>query len=403
MTVKAQAGQSLNAAQRESFDRDGFLVLDDPCPPELIDQVLKESNALYQNRFHPGPEINDDGVIFQKHMGGVEDFHWHRVMNAWKREPGIRGLALAPRVLAVTEELFGRRVLPFQSLNFPVGTEQPPHIDAFFFSSDPGGYMCGVWVALEDMDMDNGPLVYYPGSHKLPLPEWSEIAEVSGMSVERDGYATEEEFRTARGTAFTIWAKHRVEHEGLEPQYGTIRKGQAVIWAANLMHGGAPQNDKQRTRHSQVTHYYFEGCRHFSPLHTEGRHVYYKYPEWIREPPPETTVETIREAVQQVVPAGSTVLVAGAGWGLLDLVDRTAWPFPQDEQGNQATLDEPGTEAVEQLERLRSKGAEYVIFPEDQLWWLEYKATALQEHIEDRYEGVFRDGAYGAVYALTDR
>ena len=23
--------------------------------------------------------------------------------------------------------------------------------------------MAGVWVALEDMDMDNGPLVYYPG------------------------------------------------------------------------------------------------------------------------------------------------------------------------------------------------------------------------------------------------
>ena len=32
----------------------------------------------------------------------------------------------------------------------------------------PEGFMCGVWVALEDMDMENGPLVYYPGSHKLP-------------------------------------------------------------------------------------------------------------------------------------------------------------------------------------------------------------------------------------------
>ena len=32
----------------------------------------------------------------------------------------------------------------------------------------PEGFMCGVWVALEDMDMDNGPLVYYPGSHQLP-------------------------------------------------------------------------------------------------------------------------------------------------------------------------------------------------------------------------------------------
>jgi ectoine hydroxylase-related dioxygenase (phytanoyl-CoA dioxygenase family) len=28
--------------------------------------------------------------------------------------------------------------------------------------------MCGVWIALEDVDERNGPLVYLPGSHKLP-------------------------------------------------------------------------------------------------------------------------------------------------------------------------------------------------------------------------------------------
>jgi len=28
--------------------------------------------------------------------------------------------------------------------------------------------MCGVWLALEDIDADNGPLIYYPGSHRGP-------------------------------------------------------------------------------------------------------------------------------------------------------------------------------------------------------------------------------------------
>jgi ectoine hydroxylase-related dioxygenase (phytanoyl-CoA dioxygenase family) len=29
--------------------------------------------------------------------------------------------------------------------------------------------MVGVWVALEDIDSSNGPLIYYPGSHRLPI------------------------------------------------------------------------------------------------------------------------------------------------------------------------------------------------------------------------------------------
>ena len=57
-----------------------------------------------------------------------------------------------------------------------------------------------------------------------------------------------------------------VERSNIEPQYATVEKGRAVIWAANLLHGGARQTDSERTRHSQVTHYFFEGCENFAPL-----------------------------------------------------------------------------------------------------------------------------------------
>ena len=48
---------------------------------------------------------------------------------------------------------------------------------------------------------------------------------------------------------------------GLEPTYFHAKKGQALIWAANLLHGGSHQTDPTLTRWSQVTHYYFEGLR----------------------------------------------------------------------------------------------------------------------------------------------
>ena len=28
--------------------------------------------------------------------------------------------------------------------------------------------MCGVWITLEDVSKDSGPLFYYEGSHRLP-------------------------------------------------------------------------------------------------------------------------------------------------------------------------------------------------------------------------------------------
>ena len=50
----------------------------------------------------------------------------------------------------------------------------------------------------------------------------------------------------------------RVREIALAPRQ--LEPGQALIWAANLFHGGSPIVDTTRTRLSQVTHYYFEGC-----------------------------------------------------------------------------------------------------------------------------------------------
>ena len=44
-----------------------------------------------------------------------------------------------------------------------------------------------------------------------------------------------------------------------------MKKGQALIWSANLLHGGDKINTPGASRHSQVTHYYFENCMYYCP------------------------------------------------------------------------------------------------------------------------------------------
>ena len=72
-----------------------------------------------------------------------------------------------------------------------------------------------------------------------------------------------------------------IEREGLEPRYGTIKKGQALVWASNLLHGGSTQRDRERSRHSQVTHYFFEGCKYYTPMLSEPGKIRWRDPQWI--------------------------------------------------------------------------------------------------------------------------
>jgi GT2 family glycosyltransferase len=86
-------------------------------------------------------------------------------------------------------------------------------------------------------------------------------------------------------------------------------------------------------------------------------------------------VERIRAVVDHELPSDATVLVVSNGdHELLQLgADRRGWHFPQMEDGTYAGH-HPGdsAEAIAHLEVLRGRGAEYILFPETALWWLEY-------------------------------
>ena len=68
---------------------------------------------------------------------------------------------------------------------------------------------------------------------------------------------------------------------GFEPRVGLLKKGQALLWSSNLLHGGSPMQDPQSTRKSQVTHYYFEGCRYWTPMLSAPGKMHMRDPEFI--------------------------------------------------------------------------------------------------------------------------
>ncbi|NQY98851.1 MAG: phytanoyl-CoA dioxygenase family protein [Henriciella sp.] len=170
-----------------------------------------------------------------------------RIQDGWISDSVIGRLAVHPPILEILSSLYGRRAFPFQTLNFEFGTQQMPHSDTYHFDSTPGRFMCGVWVALENISSDAGPLVYYPGSHRLPILKRDEIG----------GEKTYQDYEKQ--------IQSLIEEHGLQPEYGLLKRGQALIWAANLIHGGSIHADSAKTRLSQVTHYYFADCAYHTP------------------------------------------------------------------------------------------------------------------------------------------
>jgi hypothetical protein len=198
-------------------------------------------------------------VVFagQSDARGGQYGNGKRAQDAWTWNGDVRSLAVNARVLDILTKVFGRDAWPFQTLNFPTGTQQHFHSDAIHFHCIPARFMCGVWVALEDVDETSGPLVYYPGSHKWPVASNDDLA----IDARRNGSKIDQ------GVYHDYW-ESMVAASGVAPAYFCPKKGEALIWAANLLHGGAPQRDLTRTRWSQVTHYYFDDCIYYTPMHS---------------------------------------------------------------------------------------------------------------------------------------
>jgi hypothetical protein len=241
----AGADASILRAARQ-LSQHGFAVIDFPDPE--FDALSTAIKADLAPRF-------DTAAWEGFRAGQGADL---RLRDAWRFNPHVKRIAANPGITSLLSQLYGAKAWPFQTLNFPVGTQQALHSDAIHFNSVPERFMCGVWVALEDVTLENGPLFYYPGSHRWPIYTNEHIGRCVSTLPARP---SQHVYEAAWGAL--------VDAHGAKREPFLAKKGQALIWAANLLHGGSLQLNRQATRWSQVTHYFFEDCAWYTPLFSD--------------------------------------------------------------------------------------------------------------------------------------
>lgn len=222
----------------KQYHENGYLSLSGIIPVSLIDKVREESEQKAFNKSFSIQTFRDE----------------RRVQDFWQVSEVTRELASFQAIIDILEMLYDREAIPFQTLNFSVGSQQRAHSDTIHFSSLPAKYMCGVWIALEDVTEENGPLFYYPGSQTLPEYNFSLIKE-SAASSSYDDYHDYEDF-----------IEEIMKVNDFKKEVFKAKKGDVLIWSSNIIHGGMPVLKNGSSRWSQVTHYFFKDCYYYTPM-----------------------------------------------------------------------------------------------------------------------------------------
>lgn len=239
------AGGEIDAADAalcRKWARDGYLILEGFYDDAMLDAAWAAYEAaIAAGEVTPPHEPLHDG-----------DTRPGRLLNPHFGVPAIKALLHEPRMGRIISLLMGAAARPFQTIAGHKSSQQLEHSDSIHMTTYPLGYLAANWIAFEDVDPGSGPLVYYPGSHRLPYL----LSEELGIPPETDNAGYHRLYEPA--------VQRLIAEHGLEPSYFLARKGDVLIWHANLLHGGSKVRDVALTRKALVCHFFAEGvvCYH---------------------------------------------------------------------------------------------------------------------------------------------
>jgi len=224
------------------WEANGYYVLRGAIDPDTIDEAW----AAYEAAIVRGE------VTLGAEKAAEGDPHPGRYLNPHLKVEELDQLLKHPVLVNFSSMVLGRPAIPFQTIASHKGSQQSEHSDSIHMTTYPLGYLAACWIAMEDIHADAGPLVYYPGTHRLPYLFSHDVGISTDDFRERGYSAYSEHYEPA--------IKNEIAEHGAKPAHFTARKGDVLFWHANLLHGGSARVDMQRSRKALVHHYFAEGC-----------------------------------------------------------------------------------------------------------------------------------------------
>lgn len=254
---------------------DGWVHLRSFLGVQQMDAVTAAVDDLWNERPHR-VTVDDLRTGRRCRMSMLSPADWtgrFKLNDLYLQSALIRDVLLSSDLLEILSELLGEDPVLCNSLNLERSSEQDNHVDALYMTPRTPGRLLAVWIALEDVQDDAGPLRLYPGSHLIPPYEFTGGGRQAAP---------------AEMVRWSAWIHDALKERGIAPVTVAASAGDVIIWNGDLLHGAEAIGSMTPTRRSLVAHYFSlpdslaSGYR--VRAHGEGR--------WIQRNPQATGVVT---------------------------------------------------------------------------------------------------------------
>lgn len=257
----------LDERQIRQWEDDGFLIL----PSFFDDRPIEALHALHRRVWRERPHsVVVDGLTVggrarMSELPEGDPQQPYKINDLYLNYEEMRAVALDPRLTAMLAGLIGDAPALCNTLSLDYGSQQENHVDSLYMTPPGESPLVATWTALEDCVPEAGPLVYVPGSHKIPPYRFSD-GRMTEIPSEHDSWRQ--------------YIDGEVQRRGLAEQEFLPRRGDVLIWHGQLLHGGSKRTDDTQTRRSLVCHYFAaDACRHAG-----YRLVEYGEAHWMKRP-----------------------------------------------------------------------------------------------------------------------
>ena len=253
-----------NGALLTKFMSDGYIILKGAVSPDLCESLKADIDKVWEappdsarvETFIDGKQIFD--IPKMMYREGVT-----KLLDIYAYSRCARDVISAPPISAMLELIFEEQAVAFQSLSFWNGSQQEIHKDTAYVKvlGNPLA-LAAAWIALEDVEEGTGELEFDLSSHRVP----DYIFEGGKWMHPGDDHPS-----------FLAALKEDAAREKLVRVKFLPKKGDVLIWHADLAHGGSKIRTPNQTRKSLVVHFCPESLSPYWRLYKKESNFRQKY------------------------------------------------------------------------------------------------------------------------------